>query len=331
MGRLRVLTWHVHGSYLESLGAIGHEILVPVRPGRPEGYRGRPPDADWPPSIREVPAEEVGDIEVDVVLFQARRNWLEDQWAILSPRQRRGPRIYLEHDPPREHPTDTRHVVDDPDVTIVHVTAFNELMWDSGASPTRVIEHGVTIPAGVTWTGERARGIVVVNHLVERGRRVGFDVVRRVAAEVPLDLVGMGSEALGGRGEVRRHDLAGVEAPYRFFFHPARYTSFGMAVCEAMLLGMPIVALATTEMPTVVENGMSGYVDTSVPRLVEAMQGLIEDPDLARRLGDNARRVAEARFGIDRFRREWDAVLHEVTGTTTSPDGPVPAAAEARA
>jgi ADP-heptose:LPS heptosyltransferase len=28
---------------------------------------------------------------------------------ILTEAQRRLPRIYLEHDPPREHPTDTRH------------------------------------------------------------------------------------------------------------------------------------------------------------------------------------------------------------------------------
>jgi hypothetical protein len=59
------------------------------------------------------------------------------------------------------------------------------------------------------------------------------------------------------------------------------------------------------------------------------MQGLIADRDLARRLGDNGRRVAEARFGIARFRRDWDALLREVTGTTPSLDGPVATATAA--
>jgi hypothetical protein len=58
MDRLRVLTWHVHGSYLESLGSIGHDILLPVRPGRPEGYGGRPTDANWPHTVREIDARD---------------------------------------------------------------------------------------------------------------------------------------------------------------------------------------------------------------------------------------------------------------------------------
>lgn len=54
---------------------------------------------------------------------------------ILSEQQRQLSRIYLEHDPPQTVPTDTRHVVDDPDVTIVQVTHSNRLMWT--AAPRR--------------------------------------------------------------------------------------------------------------------------------------------------------------------------------------------------
>jgi glycosyl transferase family 1 len=320
MGRLRVLTWHVHGSYLESLGWLDHEILVPVRPGRPDGYGGRPADADWPDSIREVAADEVRDIDVDVVLFQSQRNYLEDQFEILSDAQRRGPRVYLEHDPPRGHPTDTKHVVDNRDVLLVHVTAFNDLMWDSGRTPTRVIEHGVTVPDGVAWSGELDRGIVVVNNLDRRGRRLGADIFERAREAVPLDLAGMGSERLGGLGAFSRRELAALVARYRFFFHPIRYTSFGMAACEAMMLGAPIVALATTEMPTVIENGVSGYIDTSVPRLIDAMRELLSRPNLAREMGERARQVAIERFGIARFARDWDAVLREAVGHTEAAD-----------
>jgi hypothetical protein len=331
MARLRVLTWHVHGSYLESLGWIGHEILVPSKPGHPEGYGGRPANAEWPDTIREVPADEVADLDVDVVLFQSPRNWTVDQFDILSEAQRRGPRVYLEHDPPREHPTDTKHIVDDPGVLLVHVTAFNDLMWNSNRTPTRVIEHGVVVPDRVTWTGERERGIVVVNNLDLRGRRLGADIFESVREQVPLDLVGMGAERLGGLAAVPRSELAALAARYRFFFHPIRYTSFGMAVCEAMMAGVPIVALATTEMPTVLRNGETGFLDTSVPGLVAAMQTLIADPELARRIGAAGREVARERFGIERFAREWDAVLREAIDVAGSPTIDHRMTAEARA
>jgi Glycosyl transferases group 1 len=319
MGRLRVLTWHVHGSYLESLGWLGHEILVPSKPGHPEGYGGRPEDAQWPDSIREVDANEVRDLDIDVVLFQSQRNYLEDQFDILSEAQRRGPRVYVEHDPPRGHPTDTKHVVDDPDVLLVHVTAFNDLMWDSGRTPTRVIEHGVTVPDGVSYSGELDRGIVVVNNLDRRGRRLGADIFEQAREVVPLDLAGMGSERLGGLGAFSRTELAELVARYRFYFHPIRYTSFGMAACEAMMLGLPIVALATTEMPTVVENGVTGFIDTSVPRLIDAMERLIAEPNLAREMGERARELARTRFGIARFASDWDAVLQDAVDGRRAP------------
>ncbi len=312
---LRILTWHVHGSYLESLGQLGHEIVVPVLPDRPEGYAGRPPDAThWPDTIREVPAEDVAGLDVDLVLFQSRRNWDDDQHRILSEAPRLGPRVYLEHDPPREHPTDTRHPVDDPSVLLVHVTAFNDLMWDSGRTPTRVIEHGVAVPDHVRWTGERRRGIAVVNNLDRRGRRLGADLFLRAREAVPLDLVGMGAERLGGLGEIRREELYGHLAAYRFYFHPIRWTSFGMAACEAMLIGLPVVALATTEMPTVLRDGESGILDTSIERLIDGMRALLDDRALAERIGLAGQAVARERFGMDRFRREWNGAFAEVLG-----------------
>lgn len=309
MSRLRVLTWHIHGSYLYYLTHAPHDFFVPVKPGRPEGYGGRCGTLPWPDNLTDVPAKEVSRREFDCILFQSRKNYLEDQFEILSPAQRSLPRIFLEHDPPREHPTDTRHVVDDPEMLLVHVTPFNDLMWDSGRTPTRVIDHGVPPRGDVRWTGERERGLVVVNGLHNRGRRIGADVVERVRKHVPLDVVGMGSEKIGGLGEVPHGDLAAFAAPYRFFFNPIRYTSMGLAVCEAMMLGMPVVGLATTEMATAIENGVSGYVDTDLGRLIDRMRHLLEDAAEARRLGEGARRRAMERFHIGRFAREWDDAL----------------------
>jgi glycosyltransferase involved in cell wall biosynthesis len=318
MRRLRILTWHVHGSYLYYLSRVPHDWYLPVAPGRPPGYGGRGGPFPWPANVREVPVDEVRDLELDCVLFQARAHYLEDQHRLLSESQRRLPRIYLEHDPPREHPTDTRHLVDDPGVLLVHVTPFNALMWDSPGVPTAVVEHGVVVPPGVHWSGDLPRGLVIVNHLARRGRRLGADVFERARRDVPLDLVGMGWEECGGLGEVPHDRLPALAARYRFLFNPIRYTSLGLAVCEAMMLGMPVVGLATTEMATAIDHGVSGYVDTRVDRLVERMHALLADHALAARLGEGARRAARQRFGIDRFVADWTRILADVTTPATA-------------
>ena len=310
---LRVLTWHVHGNYLLYLSQADVEFLLPVSPARP-GYGGRGDVFPFPDRVIEVPAGRVRDADFDCILFQNRAHYLEDQFWLLSEEQRALPRIYLEHDPPQGHPTDTRHPAADDDVLIVHVTPFNALMWDVGRSETRVIEHGVFTPEGVRATAELERGIVVVNNLRKRGRRLGLDVYERMRAEAPLDLVGMDSESAGGLGEVDPRRLAEFESRYRFFFNPIRYTSLGLAVIEAMMVGLPIVGLATTEMPTVVENGVSGFVATDPAILLGPIRDLLAYPGLALEMGGRARNAALDRFGIGRFARDWEETFATVAG-----------------
>lgn len=317
--RLRILTWHVHGSYLHYLTQSPHEFYLPIKPGKPEGYGGRLGGFPWGDNVHDIAAEAVQHQEFDCILFQSQRNYLQDQFEILSEAQRQLPRIYLEHDPPREHPTDTQHVVDDPSVLLVHVTHFNRLMWNNGRTPTCVIEHGVMVPDSIRYTGELAQGIVVANGLRTRGRRLGADIFQQVCQTVPLELVGMDAESLQGWGEVPHAQLAAFQSRYRFFFHPVRYTSLGLAVCEAMMVGLPIVGLATTELATVIENGVSGYIHTNVDALIECMQELLNDPEQARRLGQAAQEQARSRFSIRRFTQDWSAVFEQVVGSSSMP------------
>lgn len=310
--RLRVLTWHVHGNYLYYLTQAPHDFYIVTKPGNPPGYAGRVGVLPWGPNVHEVPAGEVAAHRFDVVLYQHRLHWQDDRHALLSREQQALPRIYLEHDPPQMNPFQQPHWVDDPGALLVHVTHFNRLMWDSGRTPTRVIEHGVVVPPHVRYSGERPRGIVVVNHLAKRGRRLGADVFAALRDEVPLDLVGMQSDELGGLGEIGNLDLAATIAPYRFFFNPIRWTSLGLSVVEAMTIGMPVVGLATTELASVIRNGENGFVHTDPAQLVQAMRVLLHDPVEAKRLGDGARHTALERFSIERFARDWDEALREV-------------------
>jgi glycosyltransferase involved in cell wall biosynthesis len=119
---------------------------------------------------------------------------------------------------------------------------------------------------------------------------------------------------MGGLGEVQHSRLPAFEARYRFFFNPIRYTSLGLAVCEAMMIGMPIAGFASTEMAVTVENGVSGYVDTDIDRLIERMQGLLADPAEAQRLGRGARAFALEHFNMQRFARDWEDAFNLVCG-----------------
>lgn len=311
MRSLRILTWHIHGSYLYYLTQSPHQFYLPIASDQ-EGYGGKLPGFPWPDNVHEVPAEKIPKLELDLILLQSLKNYAEDRYELLSTHQCKLPTIYLEHDPPQNHPTNTRHLIDDPNILMVHVTHFNDLMWDCQRTPTTVVEHGVIVPENIQYTGELDKGLVVVNNLRKRGRRLGLDVFEKARTILPLDLVGMNAEEVGGLGEIKHDKLFHFQSQYRFFFNPIRYTSLGLAVCEAMSIGMPIIGLATTEMVTVIENGMSGYIDTNIDRLIDRMQELLNNPKLAKELSVNAKKYAKERFNINRFIGDWNKVFRIV-------------------
>jgi glycosyl transferase family 1 len=306
---VNVLLWHVHGSWTTAFVQGPNTYLLPVLPDRGPDGRGRADTWDWPERAVEVTPEEARAADVDVVVVQrpVELERLAREW--LGPRD--VPTVYLEHNAPQGRIADMRHpAADRDDLTVVHVTHFNDLFWDCGSTPTRVIEHGVVDP-GYRYTGAEPRAAVVINEARRRARVTGTDLLDRFAADgVPVDLFGMDAGALGGT-DVPQWRLHDEMARRRLYLHPIRWTSLGLSLIEAMHLGMPVVALATTEAPDAVPAG-AGVLSTRVDVLASAARDFLQDPDRAREAGRAARAAALERFGLERFLTDWDALLEEV-------------------
>jgi glycosyltransferase involved in cell wall biosynthesis len=120
----------------------------------------------------------------------------------------------------------------------------------------------------------------------------------------------MRSGRLGGR-DVSQAVLHREMARRRVYIHPVRWTSLGLSLIEAMHLGMPVVALATTEVHEAVP-AEAGVVSNRLEVLESAARRLTGDVDEARARGAAARAAALERFGLDRFLDDWDRVLEEV-------------------
>lgn len=312
---LRILTWHVHGNYLYSLTQLPLQFIVPVMPDNRPGYASLGTKIPWGSNVRMVPADQLREQQFDCIIYQSRPVFEHDSLQLLSPEQRNLPSVYIEHNPPEPHPTNTRHVFRHDRGVLVHVTHYNALMWDAGDMPIAVIEHGVPESPGVHYIGELERGIVVINNLGSRGRRVGADIYEWAHAHMPLDLIGMGSETMrGGKGEVANMEVPAFMARYRFFFTPIRYASLGLSLVEAMMAGMPVLGIAATELPHVIENGVNGYVDNRPSALLDVSRQLLADPGLARKWGAAAQRTARERFGMARFVADWERLLAGLTG-----------------
>ncbi|KUO06915.1 glycosyltransferase [Streptomyces sp. DSM 15324] len=319
---MNILVWHVHGSWLTSFVQGPYDCLVPVTPDRGPDGLGRARTWQWPSRVREVGPDGLREARIDLMVLQRPHELaLARRWTGRTP----GvdvPAVYVEHNCPHGPAVDTRHpLADRTDIPLVHVTHFNRLMWDNGRASTEVIEHGVIDP-GPLWTGEELRAAVVVNEPVRRGRTTGTDLLPRFARTVALDVFGMRTQNLAGLlgiapADCRSHDLPQHElhaamARRRLYLHPIRWTSLGLSLLEAMFLGMPVVALDTTEVRDAVPEG-AGVVSNRFDVLEDAVRGFLADPGHARRTGEAARAAVRARYGLRRFLDDWERLIKEVT------------------
>lgn len=304
---MNILLWHVHGSWTTSFVHGKHRYLVPVNDARDAWGRGRARTFDWPPSVEEVGPDRFAEADVAIVQRPEELDLLPGGV----------PKIYVEHNTPKGDVPHSRHpMADRDDLVIAHVTHFNELFWDTGGTRTTVIEHGIVEPAA-RWTGELDRLAVVTNEPLRRGRVTGTDLFPRFAAVAPLDVFGMGVAGLAGDRITAYDDLPQARmhaavAQRRAYLHLCRWTSLGLSLIEAMQMGMPVIALATTEAVAAVPPG-AGVLATRVDTLVEAAQWLIDEPEQGCLLGTRAREVSLARYGLDRFLADWDRLLEEET------------------
>ncbi|MDQ0994650.1 glycosyltransferase [Streptomyces sp. V3I7] len=319
---MNILLWHVHGSWTTAFVQGPHLYLVPVTPDRGPDGLGRARTFSWPDSVREVTPDQLRDAPVDLVVLQRPHEAeLAERWLGGRRPGRDVPAVYLEHNAPDGDVPGTRHpCADRSDLTLVHVTHFNRLFWDSGSTRTRVIEHGIVDP-GHQYTGRIPRAAVVVNEPVRRGRHTGTDLLPALSEAVPLDVFGMRTEGLAGHLGLPADRCRGADLPQRrlhpamaerrLYLHPVRWTSLGLSLLEAMHLGLPVVALATTEVVEAVPPG-TGVLSTRPEVLAEAARRYLHEPEAAAADGARGRQAAVERYGLKRFLADWERLITEV-------------------
>jgi glycosyltransferase involved in cell wall biosynthesis len=174
-----------------------------------------------------------------------------------------------------------------------------------GATEVAVIPSGVELPDAV---GEEAGPPEVlyagrlspekgVLELVEAAR--GLNLV--VAGDGPLR-----DQVPGALGFVPPQELSKLYARAAVVVCPSHREGFGVACLEAMAHGRPVVASAVGGLLDLVVDGETGIhvLPRDVGALRAALERLLADPALRRRMGEAGRLRAAERFS-------WDAVTRD--------------------
>jgi glycosyltransferase involved in cell wall biosynthesis len=180
------------------------------------------------------------------------------------------------------------------------IAASNELADSAralGARDVRVIPSGVDLPAEVGEEADPPEVLYAGRLSSEKG------VLELMEAADGLDLVVAGDGPLrqrvpGALGFVHHDELLQLYARAAVVVCPSLREGFGVACLEAMAHGRPVVATAVGGLRDLVVDGETGLVvpPRDVGALRSALDRLLGDRELRRRLGAAGRRRAEERF-----------------------------------
>jgi glycosyltransferase involved in cell wall biosynthesis len=108
------------------------------------------------------------------------------------------------------------------------------------------------------------------------------------------------SEAVEFLGQKQPAEIPDILTGFDVFVQASNWEAFGIAIVEAMACGLPVVATEVEGVLDVVDDGVNGFlVPPRDPKaLAERIIALCDDPELRRRIGDQAHRKAESHFDI---------------------------------
>ena len=166
----------------------------------------------------------------------------------------------------------------------------------------------------IGWTGT-FRSKVYLDLLrpvfVRLAQRVAFNL--RVIGNFDYDLPGIDLEVVQWSAEAEVHDLQGFDiGVYPLPIDDWVLGKSGLKAIQYMAFGLPCVATEVGTTPLLIRHGENGLLVRTENEWVDALEVLVRDPALRRRLGEAARKDAIDKYSLHAIAADYRDILNSV-------------------
>ena len=175
-----------------------------------------------------------------------------------------------------------------------------------------VINHGIDTSFWNESKKDRSGVLSVVNLWQSRDWACGWDFYQETKQGAP-DLT---YKVLGenpGLSEPARsiEALRDAYAASMVFLNTSLHSPVPMSLLEAMACGCAVVSTNTCMIPEIIKHGENGLLGSCPEELAENLKFLDNNPDIAAKLGKNARDTIENNYNINAFIEKWNSLFNE--------------------
>lgn len=302
-----LLVFPCHAPWVYQLGRLDFQLDIPV------GLRGKY-NAGWDERMRPVPPN-ARLISLDEALRSSTAYYCIIAHGIadlLDVRSRPEPRLLVLHNALEAR---RRQEGGGPDrqeaqamlqryLSLIggHVVATSMFKGESWGFTEDIVHASVDVGEYPPHRGDQPRGMRICNYIHSRRHILLWEFHREAFADIPLTLVGHNPDMPGVEAARDWSHLKAMLQSHRFYVHTAdpRYEAgYNMATLEAMAAGLPVLGNAHPASP--IEHGVTGFLSDDPAELRHWAKVLLEDEELAYRMGQQARRSVARQFSLERF------------------------------
>jgi glycosyltransferase involved in cell wall biosynthesis len=309
--KLKILTFPTHERYESMLAKTGHAFYS----YRAEGIK------DWNETYAKLPDNYIlldpalGEAQipdyVDFDLVLSQNKFGQFQIAKELAAKFHLPLVSLEHTLPmpqwgEDILLQTRQMRGHVNVFISDYSIDN-WGWES-QEDTEVITHG--IDTELFCPSETNRGdeiLSVVNDWINRDWCCGFKLWQEVIKGLPHKVVG-DTPGLSEPASSTKELVAAYQNS-KIFLNTSTISPVPTVLMEAMSCGCAIVSTATCMIPEIIENGVNGFISNDPEELKHYLVDLLNDENLAKEIGKNARKTITEKHSASKFVNRWNEVL----------------------
>ena len=310
--KLNILTFPTHERYESMLSKTGHNFYAYRAEGikdwnetyarLPDNYHLLDPELD----INQIPEY----IDFDLVLSQNKFGQFQKAAELASVLHL--PLVSLEHTLPM--PQWGEDTLDQLRNMRGHVNLFiSQYSIDAWGwkdeKDTKVITHGIDTDLFCPKEEKRSDEILsVVNDWINRDWCCGFSIWQRTINGLPHKVVG---DTPGlSKPAISTEKLVSDYQNSRIFLNTSTISPVPTALMEAMSCGCAVVSTETCMIPEVIENGVNGFITNDENKMKQYLVDLLNDEDMAKEIGDNARKTIVNRYSAEKFVDKWQHILY---------------------
>ena len=199
-------------------------------------------------------------------------------------------------------------------------TIYNGVDTDTFApDPDRRAEEPVIVFAGILTRRKGVVDLIDASHML-LSRGVGHRLVivggrpdEGIEEEDLVREAATGPEALVGA--VPHDQIATYLRDADIFCLPSWFEAMPLSILEALACGLPVIATRVGQIPLIIDDSVGRLVAPQDPTaLADALEALLTDDELRKRLAENARQKALDEHSLDRTIAEIDAVIRTAAG-----------------